>query len=60
MFKKTESWEDEMICPVAKSHSVTELDLHLHPLRLIFFLNIPLARKFLWIFLFKMLWKTPE
>ena len=31
MFKKTESWEDEMICPVAKSHSVTEPDLHLHP-----------------------------
>ena len=30
MFKKTESWEDETICPVAKSHSVT--DLHLHPL----------------------------
>ena len=45
MFKKTESWEDEMICPVAKSHSMTELDLHLHPLTLNLFPKYSVGQK---------------
>ena len=45
MFKKTESWEDEMTCPVANSHSVTELELHLHPPMLNLFPKYSIGQK---------------